>query len=149
MHLRAWHLFWSHHHSGGWNEKEPNPIPQKALKLFISKIVNHFHYIFDFDSKVLIIYFYAVCNIFTVVAEIYIHSQAELVVCFCKATQPRWDYFDTGTDEGGGWGKTVGVASEEGWEKKIFLPETVSQDQVDSREPGLLLLLQPEVGKGI
>lgn len=32
-------------------------------------------------------------NAFTAVAKIYIHSQAELVVCFCKATQPRWGYF--------------------------------------------------------
>lgn len=118
MHLSVWQLFWSHHHSGGWNEKEPNLIPQKALKFFLCKIANNFHYVFHLS--VLIIYFYVMCNPFTAVAKMYIHSQTELVVCFCKHSQD-------GSTLPQGQKKPEAEAKLWEWHprKNIFIPESV------------------------
>lgn len=84
------------------------PFHRKLWNDLCQKIANNFHYVFDFDLEVLIIYFYIVCNAFAAVAKICIQSQAELVVCFCKATEPRWVYLATGTEEARGRGRTMG-----------------------------------------
>ena len=73
-------------------------------------------------------------------------SQAELVVCFCKAAEPNQGCFATGTEEARGRCTAMRVVSEEGWKKNLF-PFWKSQIWMDPGETGLLLLLQPEAGQ--